>query len=154
MNEPDMANLSALNNPNRPPPPASESTSPFNFAPSFSVGPNSNFNRQDHSVHRTNINSFNEDDKTVRDSFNDNSLVDSTGKHAASESNRNQGLLDSRVPRKKKNSGVKPSPDPINRVDEEPPSEETDEQIQTAEESTVDSSGKEKKGKRWIFGRK
>lgn len=75
-------------NPNRPPPPAS--TSPFNPPPSFSGGPtwksniydgNGNLKIDDHSTHRTNIDSFNERNNTVRDSFNDNSLVDSTGKH-------------------------------------------------------------------------
>ena len=88
MNEPDMAHLYPLptesrpygNNPNRPPPPPA-STSPFNFQPTFSVDPNSNFTKQDRSVNRTNIDSFNENNKTVRDSFNDNSLVDSTGGH-------------------------------------------------------------------------
>ena len=89
MNEPDMANRLSLptetrpygNNPNGPPPPAS--TSPFNFQPSFSVGPNYNLNIQDRSsVHHVNKDSFNEHNTTVRDSFNDNSLVDTTGKHS------------------------------------------------------------------------
>lgn len=91
MNEPDMANPFPLptetrpygNNPNRPPPPAS--TSPFNFPQPFSGGSiynnyYENINKDDHSVHRTNIDSFNEHNNTVRDSFNDNSFVDSTGK--------------------------------------------------------------------------
>ena len=89
MNESDMVNRLTVptetrpygNNSNRHPPPASESTSPFNFLPSFSVDPNSNLTRQDHSVHRTNIGSFNENNDTVRDSYNDNSLVDTTGRH-------------------------------------------------------------------------
>ena len=88
MNEPDMANFLSPrtearpygSNPNRPPPPAS--TSPFNFQPSFNVGPDSNFIKQDRSVHRMNMNSFNEHNNTLRDSFNDNSLVDTTGKHS------------------------------------------------------------------------
>ena len=74
--------------------------------------------------------------------------------------------------RKKKNSRVKTSPDPSNRVDEE--LSETDEQNPTPEESTIDSSGKssyhfvfliacklmfcffylEKKGRKWPFGGK
>ena len=174
MNESDKDNHLAFpteirpygSNINRPPPPASESTSPFNFSPSFSVGPNSNLMRQDHSVHRTNIGSFNENNDTVRDSYNDNSLVDTTGRHSGNvlfhdvpfvsnwslmilsfdstaESNRR---LDPRVPekRKKKKSGVKTSPDPdINQVDEEEALvDETDEQFSTAAESNVYSSEK------------
>ena len=89
VNESDMDNFLTLptetrpygNNSNRPPPPASESTYPFNFPSSFSVGPNSNLTKQVRSVHRTNINSFNEQDFAVRDSYNDNSLVVSTGRH-------------------------------------------------------------------------
>jgi len=133
MNEPDMVNLfspptetrpSNGNNPNRPPPPPA-STSPFNFQPLLSVGPNSNLNTHDGSVHHTNINSFNENNNTLRDSFNDNSLVDSTGKHSADDHSY--------------------------RVDEEPSLEETDEQIPIAAESTVGSSGKKKKDKRFRF---
>jgi hypothetical protein len=74
------------NNPNRPPsPPAS--TSPFNFPPSFSGAPdsnihNGNLNIRDRSVHRSNVDSFNEKNNTIQDSYNDNSLVDFTGKHS------------------------------------------------------------------------
>ena len=63
---------------------------------------------------------------------------------SAIESNRKGDFLDPHVPkerRKKKNSGVKFSPDPSNRVDEEALSEEN-EQIPTDAESFVDSSGK------------
>lgn len=87
MNEPNMPNLlspptetrSYGNNLNRPPPPTS--TSPSNFQPSFSVGPDSNLTIEDRSVNHTNMGSFNENNNTVRDSHNDNSLVDTTGKH-------------------------------------------------------------------------
>ena len=60
----------------------------------------------------------------------------------AAESNRKEGFLVPDAPRerrKKKNSRVKTSPEPSNRVDEEP--DETDEQIPTEVEST-DSLGK------------
>ena len=88
MNEPVMGNVLSLptetrpyrNNPNSSSPPAS--TSPFNLSPSFIVSQNSNFNKHDHSVHETNIDSFNECDNTIRESYNDNSLVDSRGKHS------------------------------------------------------------------------
>lgn len=88
MNEPDILNPETRpygNNPNRPPPPAS--TSPFNLPPLFSEGLISNIyygnpNKADHSVHHMNTNSFNQHDKTIQDSFNDNSLFDSTGKHS------------------------------------------------------------------------
>ena len=46
------------------------------------VDPNSDRTREDRSVHRTNINSFNENNDTVRDSYNDNSLVDTTGRYS------------------------------------------------------------------------
>ena len=91
MNESDMVKYLTFqtetlpygNNSNRPPPPASVWTSPFNYSPSFSVGPNSNAIIQGgHSVHRTNIDFFNGNNDTVRDSFNDNSLVDTTERHS------------------------------------------------------------------------
>ena len=64
---------------------ASESTSPSNSPPpSISVDPNFDLTRQDHSVHpsRINMNSFNEQNHTLRDSYNDNSLVDTTGRYS------------------------------------------------------------------------
>ena len=148
-------------------PPAS--TSPFNFPPSSSGGPNFNtyygdLTKHDHGVHHTNVDSFNEHNNTLQDSFNDNSFVNSSRNRScmfysmiclskldvndsfdsATESNPKRGFLDPDVPikiRKKRNSGVRTSPDP-NRMDEEPSSDETDEQIPTAAESTVDSSRK------------
>ena len=73
------------NNLNSPPRPAS--TSPFNFPPSSSGGLDfntycGNLTKQDHGVYHTNIDSFNVHNNTVKDSFNDNSLVDFTGKHS------------------------------------------------------------------------
>ena len=58
---------------------ASESTSSFSPS-SISVEPN--FTRKDRRVHRTNIGSFNENNNTVRDSYNDNSLADTTGRYS------------------------------------------------------------------------
>jgi len=113
MNEPKMVDIfspptdtrpSHGNNLNRLPPPTSTSAL-------LSVVPNSNFNKHDHSVHRMNIGSFNEKNNTLRDSYNDNSLFDATGRHSAD--------------------------DHSSRVDEELSLEETDEQIPTAVESTV-----------------
>ena len=93
VNEPDTVNYLPQptetrpygNNGNRPPPPAS--TTPFNLSPSFSGGPNSiaqygNPNKQDHSVHHTNINAYNQHNNTMQDSFNNNSIFDTTGKHS------------------------------------------------------------------------
>ena len=73
------------NNPNKHPPPGS--TSPFNFPPSSSGGPNFNTHygdvtQHDHSVHHTNIDSFNEYNNTLQDSFNDNSFVNITEKRS------------------------------------------------------------------------
>ena len=74
------AQFSGANNPS----PAS--TSAFNSPrPSASAGPtyrkiNGNLTRYDNSVHQTNISSFNTQDNKIKDSFNDNSLVDSTGR--------------------------------------------------------------------------
>jgi len=73
------------NNLNRLPPPAS--TFPYNLPPSLSGGPNfnvhdGNLTTGNHSVHHANIDSFNEDNQTVRDSYNDNSFSDFTGKHS------------------------------------------------------------------------
>ena len=70
------------NNSSRPSSLASESTSSFISPPSIRVDPNSDRTREDRSVHRTNIDSFNENNDTVRDSYNDNSLVDTTGRHS------------------------------------------------------------------------
>ena len=72
-------------NPNRHPPPGS--ISPFNFPPSSSGGPNfntyyGNVIKHDHSVHHTNIDSFNEYNNTLQDSFNDNSFVNITEKRS------------------------------------------------------------------------
>ena len=65
---------------------------------------------------------------------------------SATERNGKEGLLDSHAPKEKgkeRDSGVKTSTDPgINQVDEEALLEETDEQLSTALESTVDPSGK------------
>ena len=63
---------------------ASELTSSFISppGPSFSVDPNSDRTREDRSVHRTNIGSFNENNDTVRGSYNDNSLADTTGRYS------------------------------------------------------------------------
>ena len=69
------------NNSSRPSSLASESTSSFISPPSIRVDPNSDRTREDRSVHRTNIDSFNESNDTVRDSYNDNSLVDTTGRY-------------------------------------------------------------------------
>jgi hypothetical protein len=89
MNKPDiMASLLPTppfgNNPNRPQP---ASTIPFSILPSYSGGPYShvhdgNLTTGDHSVHRANIDSFNEDNNTFRDSYNNNSFSDFTGKHS------------------------------------------------------------------------
>ena len=73
------------NHSNRHPLPAS--TSPFNFPPSSSGGPNFNtyygdLTKHDHGVYHTNVDSFNEHNNTLQDSFNDNSFVDSTGKRS------------------------------------------------------------------------
>ena len=103
------------------------STSSFNFQPSFSGGPNSNvryenLNKHDRSGHRTNMDSSN----------------------SATESNKKQGLPDPDVPiekGKKIGSKVKTFPDPSNPMDEDP-LDETDEQILTVAENTVDPSGK------------
>ena len=95
MNGPDMANLFPPpipfetrpygNNLNRP---SHASTFPFNLPPSFSGGPNSNIhngnpNQFDHSVHRTDDNSVNEDDKTTQDSYNDNSFAVPAGRRSS-----------------------------------------------------------------------
>ena len=96
MNERDTASFLSLpaetppygNNPNKPPPgPPPASTSPFNFPPSSSGGPNFNIyygdlTKQDHGVHHTNIDSFNEHNNTLQDSFNDNSFVGPPGKRS------------------------------------------------------------------------
>lgn len=89
MNKPDiMASLLPTETPpfgNRPQP---ESISiPFNISPSLSGGPYSNIhdgnlNIRDRSEHRTNIDSFNEENDTIRDSYNNNSFTDFTGKHS------------------------------------------------------------------------
>ena len=113
------------NNLNRPPPPASLSSS--NFRPSSSSDPD--FNTCDY-----NQVSFELD---VDDSFD-----------PATESNRRRGFLDPDVPRETReenNSRVRTSaddPDP-NGMDEEPSLDETDEQSPSAAESTqaVDSLG-------------
>lgn len=63
---------------------------------------------------------------------------------SATESNPKREFPDSDMPieiRKKRSSGMRTSPNP-NRMDEDPSSDETDEQIPTAAESTVDSSRK------------
>jgi len=65
---------------NRPPP---ASTSQFNSQPSLSVGPNSKSKEHDRSD-RINKDSFNEHNYTLRDSYNDNSLVD-IGNHSADD---------------------------------------------------------------------
>jgi hypothetical protein len=90
MNEPGMVNFLSLpvqtqhgNNSNGPPP---VSTSPFNFPPLSSGGPNfntyhGNLTKHDHRVHQTNIDSFNQHNHTTQNSFNDNSYT-STGNHS------------------------------------------------------------------------
>ena len=90
MNESNMVNplthpTEYRNNSSRSSSSASESTSPFNSPPpSISVDPNFDLTRQDHSMHpsRINMNSFNEQNHTLRDSYNDNSLVDTTGRYS------------------------------------------------------------------------
>ena len=63
---------------------------------------------------------------------------------SATKSNRKQAFSDPHMSKgkgKKKESGVKTSPDPgINQMDEEDSVDETDEQLSTAAESSVDSS--------------
>lgn len=90
MNEPDMVKFLSIpptetqqygNNSNRPPP---ASTSPFNFPPSSSGGPNFNTYREnvtkhDHRVYQTNIDAFNQYNNTIKDAFNDNSYTKHTG---------------------------------------------------------------------------
>jgi hypothetical protein len=84
----DMVNFPSVptapygNNPFRPPPPSS--TSPTNFLSSSSGGPDfniyhGNLTKHDHGVYHTSIDSFNERNNTLQNSFNDNSLVDFTG---------------------------------------------------------------------------
>lgn len=67
------------NNPNRPPP-----VSPSHLPPRSSGGPQfrnnpGNFSKRDTNVYETNISSFNTTNNTIQNSFNDNSLVDSSG---------------------------------------------------------------------------
>ena len=85
MNEPEMISAfspqtdprpSRRNNQNSPPPAST-------FQPSLNVGQNSNFTKNDRSVHRLNIDSHNEHNNTLRDSYNNNSLFDSTGRHSS-----------------------------------------------------------------------
>jgi hypothetical protein len=87
----DMVNFPSVptapygNNPNRFPPPAS--TSPTRSPPSSSGGPDfntydGNLTKYDHGVHHTNIDYFNKHNNTIQDSFNNSSVVDSTGKYS------------------------------------------------------------------------
>ncbi|KAF8816183.1 hypothetical protein BYT27DRAFT_6466950 [Phlegmacium glaucopus] len=71
------------NVPNIPPPVSASSG--FNFPPSSSGGPifrtiNGNLTKYDDSFHQTNLNSFNTEHNTFTDSFNDNSVVQSSEK--------------------------------------------------------------------------
>ena len=62
---------------------------------------------------------------------------------SATKSNRKQAFSDPHMSKGKKDSGVKTFPDPgINEVDEEDSVDETDEQLSTAAERSVDSSRK------------
>lgn len=162
MTEPGMVNFLSVppefqqyGNSNRPPP---APTSPFNFSPSSSGGPNfntyyGNVTKNDHRVTETNIDSFNQYNNTVKDSFNNNSY-NFAGDASAEESNKKREFsepdisMDSAETRKKQNNGGRKSPDSI-RV-EQPSSDEDDEEMSTAAENGVAPSIKHK-GMRWPF---
>ncbi|KAF8816171.1 hypothetical protein BYT27DRAFT_6466354 [Phlegmacium glaucopus] len=67
------------------------STSGFNSPPSSSGGSKyGDYPTRDTSVHRTNI-SYNMENNTIKNSFNDNSLVDSRGKHLGTKRTKKDG---------------------------------------------------------------
>ena len=79
-----QAGIHGNNDPNRPPP---VSTSGNNSPPSSSGGPtfrtiHGNLMKHDKTVNRTNISSFNTERNAIKNSFNNNSLVESSGNHS------------------------------------------------------------------------
>lgn len=87
MNEPGMVNFLSLppesqqygNNQNRPPP-VSTSSCNFRGGPTFNTI-HGDLTKHDHREYQTNIDSFNQHNNTIQDSFNDNSYnVNSAGK--------------------------------------------------------------------------
>ncbi|KAF8816162.1 hypothetical protein BYT27DRAFT_6466291 [Phlegmacium glaucopus] len=90
LSQPTAAHPVDNNVPNNP---SSESTSGFNFPPSSSGGPifrtiHGNMTKYDDTVHQTNLNSFNTEHNTIKDSFNDNSVVQSSGKEKETKKKR------------------------------------------------------------------
>ncbi|KAF8816230.1 hypothetical protein BYT27DRAFT_6468202 [Phlegmacium glaucopus] len=84
-----QASIHGNNDRTKPPP---VSTSGFNSPPSSSGGSKyGDYPTRDTSVHRTNISSYNMENNTIKNSFNDNSLVDSRGKHLGTRKTKKDG---------------------------------------------------------------
>jgi len=74
---------------------------------------------------------------------------------SGTQNNKRRVFPDPNVPKGTRKGENNPDRNQMDHVSEELSSDEIDEPIPTAaESSTVDSSGKKKKGKMWSFGRK